>query len=54
MAGFLFVVVSTCLYVGAAVSFCVQRNWPLAVMYIGYSFANIGCLVLAWPGRPGA
>lgn len=45
--GFWLVVVVTVLYAGAALSFTWERRYALAVMYYGYAFANIGCLILA-------
>lgn len=45
--GFHFILISTLLYVGAAVSFAWEGKWPLAIVYAGYAFANIGFLILA-------
>lgn len=32
---------------GAAISFAVNRHWPLALMFLGFAVADIGALWLA-------
>lgn len=32
---------------GAAVAFAVSKNWPLALMFLGFVIADIGALWLA-------
>jgi hypothetical protein len=36
----------TAIYVWVAAGFVVAGNWPMAIMYAGYSFANIGPIML--------
>lgn len=38
--------VPTVSYALAAAVYGYQKNWPLAVVYFGYSFANCGLLAL--------
>ncbi len=35
------------IYAGVAVEQAVRGNWPMCVVYTGYSFSNIGLYVLA-------
>jgi uncharacterized protein involved in cysteine biosynthesis len=43
---FWLILVPTICYGLAAVVYGLQRNWPLAVVYAGYAFANCGLLAL--------
>lgn len=43
---FWLVLVPTISYAAAACVYSWQKNWPLAVIYAGYSFANLGLLAL--------
>lgn len=36
----------TAIYAWVAISFAFSHNWPLAVMYAGYAFANLGPIML--------
>jgi len=36
----------TGIYAWVAVGFALSGQWPLAVMYAGYSFANIGPIMM--------
>lgn len=36
----------TAIYAWVAVAFALSGQWPMAVMYAGYSFANIGPIML--------
>lgn len=45
--GFWFILVSTMLYTGAAISFAAEKQWPMMIVYTGYAFANIGFLMMA-------
>lgn len=42
--------VPTISYGLAAMSYSFQKNWPLAVVYFGYCFANTGLLALDLKG----
>lgn len=33
-------------YLGAAVAYGIQGNWPLCIVYGGYSFSQVGLLWL--------
>jgi hypothetical protein len=43
---FWLIAVPTLCYAAASVSYGLQKNWPLAVVYAGYCFANLGLLAL--------
>lgn len=43
---FWLILIPTGCYLAASVSYGLQRNWPLAVVYAGYAFANTGLLAL--------
>jgi hypothetical protein len=43
---FWMVLVPTACYAIAAVAYGIQKNLPLAIVYAGYSVANIGLLML--------
>jgi hypothetical protein len=43
---FYLLLVPTLSYAAAAVVYGMQGNWPLAVVYAGYCFANTGLLAL--------
>lgn len=43
---FWLVLVPTVCYLLAAVAYGIQRNWPMTIVYVGYSFANCGLLAL--------
>lgn len=45
LAGWL-ILVPGCCYALAACLYGYQRNWPLAIVYSGYAFANAGLLML--------
>lgn len=38
------IIVPTLCYAGASGMYLWQKNWPLAITYFGYAFANIGLL----------
>jgi len=38
------IVIPTLCYVGAALTYGWQKNWPLAITYSGYAWANLGLL----------
>lgn len=40
------VLLPTICYSGAAFLYSSQKNWPLAITYAGYAFANCGLLML--------
>ena len=42
-----FVVVPTVCYAGAACVYAWNRDWPLAVVYSGYMWANLGLIVIS-------
>ena len=42
----LLLVVPTLCYALAAGLYLLKSNWPLAIVYCGYSFANIGLILL--------
>jgi hypothetical protein len=44
------IIIPTLCYGAAAVSYGIQKNWPLAVVYTGYAFANCGLLALEFRG----
>ena len=43
---FAFVLVPTLCYAGASAYYASAKNWPLAIVYSGYAFANCGLLAL--------
>jgi hypothetical protein len=43
---FAFILVPTLCYAGASVMYGLQKNWPLAIVYSGYAWANCGLLWL--------
>lgn len=43
---FAFILVPTLCYMGASILYGWKGNWPLAVVYAGYAFANTGLLAL--------
>ena len=43
---FYLLLIPTIAYLLAAMGYAFQQNWPLAVVYAGYSFANCGLLAL--------
>lgn len=43
---FALIVIPTGCYTLAAIFYGRQGNWPLAITYSGYAFANIGLLML--------
>jgi hypothetical protein len=43
---FALVLIPTACYLAAACIYGWQRNWPLAITYSGYAFANCGLLML--------
>lgn len=43
---FWLIVVPTLCYLCASGMYLFQKNWPLAITYFGYFFANIGLLML--------
>lgn len=43
---FALILIPTACYLTAAVLYAAKGNWPLAVTYAGYSFANCGLLWL--------
>ncbi len=43
---FWLLIVPTVCYAGESVAYGIQRNWPMAVVYFGYSVANCGLLAL--------
>ena len=43
---FWLVLIPTLCYGTAAVVYAGARNWPLAIVYAGYAFANVGLLAL--------
>lgn len=43
---FWLILAPTVCYLAAAVSYGLQSNWPLAIVYAGYSWANVGLLWL--------
>ena len=45
-APFFLILVPTACYAIAAVVYGIQHNWPMVIVYFGYSFANIGLLWL--------
>jgi hypothetical protein len=47
---FWLICVPTLCYLAAAVVYGMKGNWPLAVTYAGYSFANTGLLALDLKG----
>jgi hypothetical protein len=40
------IAIPTLCYLAAAVAYGLQRNWPMVIVYFGYSFANCGLLML--------
>lgn len=42
----LLIIVPTLCYAGAAGMYLWQKNWPLAITYSGYAWANLGLLWL--------
>jgi hypothetical protein len=40
------IVIPTACYAIAAVAYGIQANWPMAVVYSGYAWANVGLLWL--------
>jgi len=40
------IIVPTLAYLGAAGMYAYQKNWPLAITYSGYAWANMGLLWL--------
>lgn len=42
----LLIIVPTLCYMGAASMYAWQKNWPLAITYSGYAWANMGLLWL--------
>lgn len=42
-----FIVIPTACYAGAACVYAWNRDWPLAVVYTGYAFANCGLMALS-------
>lgn len=47
MIGAWLLILSTVIYSLAACAFCFERQYGLAVMYIGYSLANFGVIWIA-------
>ena len=47
---FWLIAIPTACYAAAAVVYGVKGNWPLAVVYVGYAFANTGLLALDLSG----
>jgi hypothetical protein len=43
---FYLLLVPTVAYIAASVSYGVQGNWPLSIVYLGYSIGNVGLLWL--------
>jgi uncharacterized protein involved in cysteine biosynthesis len=43
---FYLLLIPTIAYVLAAMAYSFKGNWPLAVTYFGYAFANCGLLAL--------
>lgn len=43
---FALILIPTGCYTLAAAVYAWQKNWPLAVVYAGYAFANTGLLAL--------
>jgi hypothetical protein len=43
---FVFLLVPTLCYAGAAVAYGIQRNYPLMIVYSGYAWANVGLMWL--------
>jgi hypothetical protein len=43
---FALILIPTLCYGIASLTYAWQRNWPLAVVYAGYAFANTGLLAL--------
>jgi hypothetical protein len=43
---FCLIAIPTLCYAAAAVSYGLQSNWPLAITYSGYAWANLGLLAL--------
>ena len=43
---FWFVLIPTACYAGASIYYGLAKNWPLAIVYSGYAWANVGLLWL--------
>ena len=43
---FWLILVPTFSYATASCVYSWQKNWPLAIVYAGYAFANVGLLAL--------
>lgn len=43
---FLFILIPTLCYAGAATVYAFKHNWPLVIVYSGYAWANLGLLWL--------
>jgi hypothetical protein len=39
-------IVPTACYAGASVAYGIQKNWPMVIVYAGYSAANCGLIWL--------
>lgn len=42
----LFILIPTACYAAQSLQYAWAKNWPLAIVYCGYSFANCGLLWL--------
>lgn len=40
------IIIPTICYGMAAVAYGIHKNWPLAITYFGYAFANCGLIML--------
>lgn len=45
------IIIPTLCYGAAAITYGWQKNWPLAIVYCGYAFANCGLLALDLQAR---
>ena len=45
--GFIGIAICTVCYVATAVDFLIKGNFPMAIAFGGYAFANIGFLIIA-------
>jgi hypothetical protein len=48
---FYLILIPTISYFLAGMVYTFQKNWPLAVVYAGYCFANLGLLALDVRGQ---
>lgn len=42
----------TLLYIGAAIAYAHDRQWPNVIVFVGYAIANIGVIWMAVGGEP--